>query len=158
MRHLPVLVVALLPLAWGCSASPEDHLRQAREAMAKADYAAAAAKADAGLQATPEGATAWGLELVRLEAHARLGNEQEVTQQLGRLEQSHGEHLKGSRYVSLAQQLQLAGKGAAAIKVLDMGHKRFPEDKDITAMIEKAKSNDKDPETLETLRSLGYIQ
>ena len=62
-----------LPLLWlcACGVKPEAQLEKARADLAKGDYATAAATAAQGLAGGAEGATAWRLENVALEAEAR---------------------------------------------------------------------------------------
>ena len=57
-----------------------------------------------------------------------------------------------------SRQLRSAEQGGAAIQVLDLGLKRFPEDATLLALIEEAKQAPAaGSEELEMLRSLGYV-
>jgi hypothetical protein len=160
--RLPLAGLALLALLVGCGKSAQDNLTEARDQLASSAYSEALAAADAGLQAGPDEVTAWGLELVKLEAFARAGQGEEVEAQLTHLANAEDSHLTAAEYSSAAQQLQAAGEGPKAIEVLDAGSKSFPDDTTIATMLddlkEAASSSDVDPAELEMLRSLGYIE
>ncbi|HXK25099.1 MAG TPA: hypothetical protein VMS55_20690 [Myxococcota bacterium] len=142
----------------GCGSGPEARLEKAREALAKGDYSAAAVAASEGLAAGAQGATAWRLELVALEAEARGGRSADVVARLGRLATGpFATQLTGPLYVQTAGQVKEAGDAAGAVSVLDLGAKRFPQDADIVQAIERAKSTGGAAE-VERLRSLGYVE
>ncbi len=154
--------LAVIACLCGCQMSRQDQLVEARAALAEADYDAAIAAAEAGLRAaaTPEAAedaTAWGLELAKLEAHARAGHGEEAKQQLGALVDRYPNRIVASEFFATAHQLRGAGAGTAAIEVLDMGAILFPYEPVIARMIEEA-SEGGDPAELELLRSLGYVE
>jgi hypothetical protein len=144
--------------------SRQDHLIEARAALADAAYDDAVAAANAGLRATAGGAqdglddaTSWGLELAKLEAHARAGHGEEAKAQLARLAELHPNRVEASEYFATAHQLRGAGAGTAAIEVLDRGAILFPYEPVIGRMIEVSGESG-DPAELELLRSLGYVE
>jgi len=146
----------------GCQTSRQDHLVEARAALAEADYDEAIAAAEAGLRAsaTPdevEDATSWGLELAKLEANARAGHGDAAKQQLSALVDLYPDRIVASEFFATAQQLRGAGAKTAAIEVLDMGAALFPYEPVIARMIEEA-SEGGGPAELELLRSLGYVE
>jgi hypothetical protein len=156
--------LAVISALCGCELSRQDHLIEARAALADADYAEAAAAAEAGLRAAATGspdvlddATSWGLELARLEAYARAGRGEEAKAQLAELARLHPDRVEASAYFATAHQLRGAGAGTAAIEVLDMGAILFPYEPVIGRMIEES-SEGGDPAELELLRSLGYVE
>jgi hypothetical protein len=155
MSRIAVLALAVLLLA--CGADPADRLEQARAHLAGGDYAAAAAAANQGLAAGAEGPTAWRLELAALEGEARGGKATEVLARLERLPEAWSAQVSGSLYVQTAGQLKEAGDAAGAIRVLDAGARRFPEDADIARAITQLKATGTDAE-LDQLRSLGYVE
>jgi hypothetical protein len=143
--------------------SRQDHLIEARAALADAAYDDAVAAAEAGLRAAAAGsqdvlddATSWGLELAKLEAHARAGHGEEAKAQLAQLAQLHPNRVEASEYFATAHQLRGAGAGTAAIEVLDMGAILFPYEPVIGRMIEVSGESG-DPAELELLRALGYV-
>jgi tetratricopeptide (TPR) repeat protein len=148
---------ALIVAICGCERPPQEYLADARGDLADTVYDDAIAAADAGLLADPDAATTWGLELVKLEAHARAGHAQEAKDQLERLASLHPNRVPASEYSATAYQLKSAGEKAAAIQVLDMGASVFPYDPVIGRMIEQSKTGS-DPAELEMLRSLGYVE
>jgi hypothetical protein len=144
--------------------SRQDHLSEARAALADAAYDEALAAAESGLRAAAtesqealDDATSWGLELAKLEAHARAGHGEEAKGQLTELARRHPNRVVASEYFATAQQLRGADAGTAAIEVLDMGAILFPYEPVIGRMIEEA-STGGDPAELELLRSLGYVE
>ena len=156
--------LAVIASLCGCEMSRQDHLIEARAALADAAYDEALAAAEAGLRAAAAGsrealddATSWGLELAKLEAHARAGHGEEAKEQLTELARLHPNRVVASEYFATAQQLREAGAGTAAIEVLDMGAILFPYEPVIGRMIEEA-STGGDPAELELLRSLGYVE
>ena len=156
--------LALIASMCGCEMSRQDHLMEARSALADAAYDDALAAAEAGLRAAvagsqeaPDDATSWGLELAKLEAHARAGHGEEAKEQLTELARLHPNRVVASEYFATAQQLREAGAGTAAIEVLDMGAILFPYEPVIGRMIEEAGESG-DPAELELLRSLGYVE
>jgi len=103
--------------------------------------------------------TGWGLELVKLEALARAGRGDDALAQLEKLAQQRPEQVPADQYAATADQLRAAEQGAAAIQALDLGLQRFPEDAQLLAQIEAAKSAPAPgSEELEMLRSLGYVE
>jgi predicted Zn-dependent protease len=154
--RIPLL--ALLLIFCACEKSPQDQLSAARASLAEGAYAEAVAGAESGLTGAPDAVTTWGLELVKLEAHARAGQGDEAKAQLASLAERFPERISASDYSGTAQQLQAAEQGPAAIELLDQGAKRFPEDALIAKMLEEAVSSGGDPAELEMLRSLGYIE
>jgi len=161
-RPLPVfaLVLALGALALACGGqSAQDHLAAARASLASSDYAAATGAADAGLAANPDEVTAWGLELVKLEALSRSGDGAGTVAQLTQLADANAARITAADYSGTAQLLRTAGQKAEAIQVLDLGFKRFPDDAVIKKMLDDSveAGADVDPAELEMLRSLGYI-
>jgi hypothetical protein len=142
-----------------CGKSSQDHLADARASLASSDYAAATQSADAGLAAGADDVTAWGLELVKLEALSRSGDGAGTVAQLSKLAEANAERISAADYSGTAQLLRVAGMKAEAIQVLDLGTKRFPDDPVIKKMIDDSveASADIDPAELEMLKSLGYI-
>jgi hypothetical protein len=143
--------------------SRQDHLVEARAALADAAYDEAVAAAEAGLGVAAAGsqemlddATSWGLELAKLEAHARAGHGEEAKAQLAQLAELHPNRVEASEYFATAHQLRGAGAGTAAIEVLDMGAILFPYEPVIGRMIEVSGESG-DPAELELLRALGYV-
>jgi len=156
--------LAVIAAMCGCEMSRQDHLIAARAALADAAYDEAVAAAESGLRAAGAGAqdalddaTAWGLELAKLEAHARAGHGEEAKAQLTDLANRHPNRMEASEYFATAHQLRGAGAGTAAIEVLDMGAILFPYEPIIGRMIEES-SEGGDPAELELLRSLGYVE
>ena len=155
MRLFCLLASALLLVA--CSESPGESLEAARQALAESQYADAVAAADAGLGADPDDLTRWGLELARLEALARDGRGEDTLAQIEKLALERPEQVPASQYFATSGQLRAAGEGPAAILVLDLGLKRFPEDATLLDLIEQAKAAPAaGSDELEMLRSLGY--
>ena len=153
-----LVLVALFTVLCACEKSSHDQLLEARTSLASASYADAIATAEAGLQASPSKADAWGLELIKLEAYARGGNGDRAKQQLEKLAGLYPKQLTSTDYSTTAQQLQTAEQGPDAIQVLDLGKKRYPSDALIERMLADAVSEDSSPAELEMLRSLGYIE
>jgi hypothetical protein len=145
-------------LAPGCQGSAQDQLAAARAALADAAYDDALAAADSGLRKTPDVVTAWGLELVKLEAQARSGLGEAAWTQLDRLAAAHPERIPPTQYAATADQLRSAGDGPAAIRILDLGLRRHPEDAALAGLIHAAQSGEMAPAELEMLRSLGYVE
>jgi hypothetical protein len=150
-------VLPLLCLLVACSASPEGELEKARTHLAKGAWAEAAAAADEGLAAGPEGATAWRLELAALEGEARGGRSAEALARLERLSGLWAAQVTGALYVQTAGQVKEAGDATGAISVLDAGARRFPDDADIARAIEQLGTGGS-AEEIERLRSLGYVE
>ena len=155
--------LAVIATLCGCEMSRQDHLIEARAALADAAYDDAAAAAEAGLRAAAadaqdglDDATSWGLELAKLEAHARAGHGEEAKAQLARLAQLHPNRVEASEYFATAHQLRGAGAGTAAIEVLDRGAILFPYEPVIGRMIEVSGESG-DPAELELLKALGYV-
>jgi hypothetical protein len=148
---------ALIFAICGCEKAPQEYLADARGDLADAVYDDAIAAAETGLLANPDATTTWGLELVKLEAHARAGHAQEAKDQLEKLANLHPNRVPASEYSATAYQLKSAGQGAAAVAVLDLGASVFPYDPVIARMIEQSKTGS-DPAELEMLRSLGYVE
>jgi hypothetical protein len=155
MSRIALLALACLALA--CGADPADQLEKARAHLASGDHAAAAAAASQGLAAGAEGATAWRLELAALEGEARGGKTDEVLARLERLGQAWSGQVTGPLYVQTAGQVKEAGDAAGAIRVLDAGARRFPEDADLARAIAQLRATGTDAE-LDQLRSLGYVE
>jgi len=154
------LSLALLTVfSTACQESARDSLGSAREALAGGDPAAALAAAEAGLAAGADEVTAWGLELVKLEALAREGRGDAALAQLAALAAQRPEQVPAEQYAATADQLRAAGQGAVAAQALDQGLQRFPDDAQLGAQIEAVKqAADPGSEELEALRSLGYIE
>jgi predicted Zn-dependent protease len=156
MRRFSMLVIALALGA--CAETPRESLDGARQALAESRYADAIAAADAGLAGDADAVTAWGLELVKLEALARDGRGDDALDQLEELAALRPGHMPSTQYSATADQLRAAGQGGAAIQVLDAGLGRFPEDPMLLGLIEEAKAAPAPgSEELEMLRSLGYV-
>jgi hypothetical protein len=161
LGSLSLASLTLMALLMGCGKGSQEHLAEARQFLANSAYSDAIVASDAGLQAEPDEVSAWGLELVKLEAFARGGEGEAVMSQLDHLAQTYPTHLTGAEYSSAAHQLTAAEQGTEAIQVLDMGIQRFPEDGSINKMLEDLKAaahSDVSPEELEMLRKLGYIE
>jgi hypothetical protein len=164
-RYAKVLgSLAVIASLCGCEISRQDHLIEARAALADAAYDDAVAAAEAGLLAVAAGspdllddATSWGLELAKLEAYARGGHGEEAKAQLAQLAELHPNRVEASEYFATAHQLRGAGAGTAAIEVLDMGAILFPYEPVIGRLIEESGESG-DPAELELLRSLGYVE
>lgn len=152
------VLVGLVLLVTACSESARDSLAAAQESLAAGQYAQAVATAEDGLAAGADEVTAWNLELVKLEALARDGRGGEALAQLDALASERPDQFPADQYVATADQLRGAGEGATAIQALDRGLQRFPEDAELLAQIEKAKSAPKPgSDELEMLKSLGYL-
>jgi tetratricopeptide (TPR) repeat protein len=149
--------LVLIALLCACEKPPQALLADARQDLASAAYADAVSAAEAGLAAAPDAATAWGLELVKLDALAWSGRAEEAKGQIQRLAGLHPERMPATEYAATAHQLRLAGQGTTAIEVLDLGAKRYPDDALIARMIGDS-STSSSPAELEMLRSLGYIE
>jgi tetratricopeptide (TPR) repeat protein len=156
MRRICALLLAAA--LCGCGGSAHDHLADARRELADAAYPEAIAAAEAGLRESPGAETLWGLELVKLEAHARAGQGEEAKGQLAKLVDLYPDRIPATRYSATAYQLQSAGEGAVAIEVLDMGIRHYPGNPGIERLIGASQSGDVDPAELEMLRTLGYIE
>jgi hypothetical protein len=156
MRRICALLLAAA--LCGCGKPAYEHLADARRELAEAAYPEAIAAADAGLRETPGAETLWGLELVKLEAHARAGHGEEAKGQLARLADLHPDRVPATQYSATAYQLQSAGQRTAAIEVLDMGHQRYPGNLAIERLIGASESGDVEPAELEMLKTLGYIE
>jgi hypothetical protein len=150
--------LAFLALAIGCGSSPAERLQEARQALAETRYSEVVSAADAGLAAAPEGAVAWGLELAKLEALARSGDGDGAMALLDRLATEFPDRVPPTQFCATADQLRSAGNGPAAIQVLDLGAKKHPGDAVIAKLIGDSKSANVDPEELQMLRSLGYVE
>jgi tetratricopeptide (TPR) repeat protein len=156
MRLLCLAAMVLLLLA--CADSARDSLSDARQELADGRYEEAIAAADTGLGRGADEVTAWGLELVKLEALARAGRAEESLAQLQRLAGERPEQVPADQYAATADQLRASGNGAAAIQVLDLGLQRFPDDSDLVAQMDAAKrAPAPGSDELEMLRSLGYV-
>jgi len=151
-------VLALIACLCGCQRSSHEHLEDARQGLADAAYAEAIAAAEAGLRGAPSPRTEWGLELVKLEAHARSGHGAEAKAQLEKLAGRHPRRIPATEYAATAHQLRSADQGAAAIEVLDLGMQRYPGNPVIEKMIGESASAGVDSAELELLRTLGYIE
>jgi predicted Zn-dependent protease len=151
-------ILALAGATCACEKGSQESLGDARRALAEGSFAEAVASAETGLQAAPDEVTTWGLELVILEAHARAGDGAEAKAQLAKLAEAYPERISANDYSSTAQLLRTAGEKPVAIEVLDLGAKRFPDDPVLKQMIEDSVATGDDPEELEMLRSLGYIE
>ena len=160
MRPTCLLLSTLAALSLSaCAETPRESLAIAREALAESRYADAVARADQGLAGDADAVTAWGLELVKLEALARDGRGDDTLSQLQQLAQTRPKQLPPSQYSATADQLRTAGEGAATIQVLDLGLRRFPDDAALQELIEGAKAAPAaGSDELEMLRSLGYIE
>jgi hypothetical protein len=148
----------IVAAASACGGSAQDRLQEARAALADAAWEDAIAAADAGLASASDPRTAWGLELAKLEAHARAGHGDEALAQLDKLAALHPEALPVTQYGATADQLEAAGNGPAAIQALDLGNRRHPGDPLIARLLDAAQSADVQPDELEMLRSLGYVE
>jgi hypothetical protein len=150
--------VVLLACAVACGSSPAERLQEARQALADTRYSEVVGAADAGLAAAPDAKTAWGLELAKLEALARSGDGDAAMALLDRLATEHPDRIPPTQYCATADQLRSAGNGAGAIQILDLGARRHPGDAVIAKLIGDSKSANVDPEELQMLRSLGYVE
>jgi predicted Zn-dependent protease len=150
--------LALAAALCACGASAPEHLEDARAGLSDAAWSDVLAAADAGLRAHPDERTAWGLSLAKLEAHGRLGRGAEALALLEELAKQHPDRIPASQYCATADQLRSAGSGAAAIQVLDLGHRQHPADPSIGRLIASSQSAGADPAELEMLKSLGYIE
>jgi len=152
------LAVAILAFALACGGGPDEALEEARSHLAAGAYAQAAAAAARGLEAGAEGATAWRLELAALEGEARGKDAAAASARLARLaEGPFASQVTASLYVQTAGQLKESGDGAGAVRVLDAGAKRFPDDAHIAQAIARSKATGTAAE-VEQLRSLGYVE
>ena len=153
-----LLILALVTVLCACEKASTEHLADARQALSAASFDEAIASAEAGLAGGPNEVTTWGLELVVLEAHARAGNGEATKAQLVALAAAYPARISAIDYSGTAQLLQAADQKPAAIELLDLGVKRFPEDPVLARMIEESVATGSDPAELEMLRSLGYIE
>ena len=154
-----ICVFLMVVFFFGCAESARDSLEGARGALSESRYADAIAYTDAGLTLAPDEVTAWGLELIRLEALARAGRGDDVMAQIQKLAEARPEQVAANQYSATADQLRSAEQGAAAIQVMDLGLKRFPDDADLTALLEDARSAPAEgSDELRMLRSLGYVE
>jgi tetratricopeptide (TPR) repeat protein len=152
------LCVALSAGLTGCGESAREFLATAKTALADSRYDEAVGAAEAGLAQSPDEVTAWGLELVKLEALARGGQAEDTLAQLEKLAGQRPEQVPADQYAATADQLRSAEQGGAAIQALDLGLKRFPENDQLLAQIEAAKAAPAPgSDELEMLRSLGYV-
>ncbi len=152
------VLVLLIAGSAACTKSDHEHLAQARQHLASSDYAQALASAESGLEVAPGEVASWGLELVKLEAHARAGQGAEAKNQLEKLAGLYPKRVSAAEYSATAQQLQAAGQGPLAIEVLDLGAKRYPDDSMLAELIAESVSGGGSPAELEMLKSLGYIE
>jgi hypothetical protein len=144
---------------FACADTARDSLTAARTALADGRYEEAITAGDAGLTGGADEVTAWGLELVKLEALARSGRGDETVAQLDRLGGERPQNVPADQYAATADQLRSVDQGAAAIQVLDLGLKRFPEDAALRAQIEAAKTAPAPgSDELKMLQSLGYVE
>ena len=157
MRRFCLLWIVLAVAACGAE-SARDSLSSAQQALAASRYADALAGAEAGLGRSPDDVTAWNLELVKLEALARDGRGDATVAQLEALAAAKPERMPATQYAATADQLRSAGQGADAIRALDLGLQRFPDDAALLGQIEAAKAAPAGSEELERLRSLGYVE
>jgi len=157
MRRFFLFVMLLLAVA--CAESARDSLADARQAVSESRYDDAIVAADRGLAAEADEVTAWGLELVKLEALARGGQGDAAVAQLEKLAAQRPGQVSARQYSASAGQLRAADQRVASIQVLDLGLARFPQDETLLALIEEAK---KAPAAgsgeLDMLRSLGYVE
>ena len=161
MRLSCLWFVALTALwvACGGGESPRDTLASARQAVSEARYADALAGAEKGLASGADEVTAWGLELVKLEALARDGRGEATLAQLEKLATERPQNMSADQYAATADQLRASGSGAVAIQALDLGLQRFPEDTELQGQIDAAKAaTAAGSDELEMLRSLGYVE
>jgi len=157
LRSACLLLMTLAAL--GCGSSAYDQLAEARQGLADATYDDALAAAEAGLEAGgADEATAWGLELVKLEALARAGHGEPALVQLNALVAQHPGRVPVTQYSATAHQLRAAGAKSDAIQVLGAGIQRFPDDAMLVRLIGAADSAGMESAELEMLRSLGYIE
>jgi predicted Zn-dependent protease len=157
MRLFCSVVLAMVTLT-ACGRSAYEHLQEARADLATTAYPEAIQAAEVGLRRDPSTVTSWGLELVKLEAHARGGDGEETKTQLTKLADLYPQRIPVTQYAATAHQLNSAGQGAAAIEVLDMGMQRYPGDPTLERLIGTAGAADVDSAELEMLRTLGYIE
>jgi len=162
MRLLPVAAITLVAFLSGslagCGESARDSLTAARTALSDANYDEAIGAAEAGLALGADEITAWGLELVKLEALARAGRPEETLAQLASLATQRPEQVPADQYAATADQLRAAEQAGAAVQVLDQGLQRFPDDEELLAQIEAAKAAPAPgSDELEMLKSLGYL-
>lgn len=151
--------LALAAASFGCARSASTCLEEARQGLADAAYSDAIEAADAGLRASPDPKTQWGLELARLEAQARSGLGEEAIAQLEQLASRDPDRVPPTQYCATSDQLRTAGNGEAAIRVLDLGKKRHPGDPAIDRLIAEATASAAVvPDELDLLRSLGYVE
>lgn len=157
MRRFFLLLIPLLAVA--CSESARDLLADARQAVSESRYDDAIAEADRGLATQSDEVTAWGLELVKLEALARGGQGDAAVAQLEQLAAQHPGQISARQYSATAGQLRNADQRVASIQVLDLGLARFPQDETLRGLIEEAKKAPKAGSgELDMLRSLGYVE
>jgi hypothetical protein len=146
---------AALALLVACGTAEED-FAQARRLIGVREYTQAIESCQRGLGRAPNEAVAWGLRLALLEAKSRLGDGDGTLRELEALAAAHPERLSSSLFLATAAALEIAGERAARLTVLDMGAKRFPADPGFATVIARSKTQ-ADPQELELLRSLGYV-
>ncbi|MBW1880014.1 MAG: hypothetical protein JRJ84_16755 [Deltaproteobacteria bacterium] len=159
--HTPIRSLAFaltLALVSACGGTtPDGQLKVAEGHLTAGTFDQAATAAAEGLTANPsDAAIRWRLEFTLLEAQARGGDVAAATATLERLAALEGTQIKGTHYVSTADQLKGGGQATGAVELLDKGLKRFPDDADIAQAIERTKASGGMDE-LEALKSLGYL-
>ena len=161
LRCLLVAGSIFLLACGGGGESPRETLAEARKALAEGRYPDVLQAADQALAGGgADEVTAWGLELVKLEALARSGDGDATLAQLAKLATERPTNMGANQYAATADQLRAAGAGPFAIQALDAGLQRFPDDGELKGQIEAAKQAATDPgsDELEMLRSLGYVE
>lgn len=159
MRLRCLWIFTLVGLVLACGGeSARDTLATARQALNETRYADALQAADQGLAAGADEVTAWGLELVKLEALARDGQGEAALAQLTKLAGERPQNMNADQYAATADQLRNAGVGTVAIQALDLGLQRFPDDTQLQGQIDAAKAASEGSDELEMLRSLGYVE
>jgi hypothetical protein len=163
MRHfltLPIALLLLLGGSLGCSGGdPSATTDEAYAALNSGDAAGAAKKFETALAELKPGAEGY--------LRAKLGHVEALIETDPDRAQQEFLDLVGSGAAIGAEHFRTIGakmtkqkKYSQAVAVLDVGHKKFPDDKKIREQIDVVKAEAEkagDPEAVEKLKSLGYI-
>jgi hypothetical protein len=144
-----------------CSGS--DPVENARQALAAGQLIEAVEIASRHLEKNPGDSpkTRWALERIRLEALAKSKQGDKAYEALDGLAAQYPAQVDASLYLAAGAWARAAGDPAGAIRILDGGAKRFPDQaKEFLLAIAEIKRSvgQMDSATTERLRSLGYLE